>query len=124
MEGGVALEGDCFFISGAGFVIQDLEINEEPTGHQTSHDCVVGCNVVAVTFGLEGLLEDEVAVGMEDNHDILVARASSDGEVASFVGKELADLFFVMTKTWLEGIAMGGGRTARGASKVGLGFVD
>ncbi len=31
---------------------------------------------------------------------------------------------FVMTKTWLEGIATEGGRTARGASKVGLGFVD
>ncbi len=31
---------------------------------------------------------------------------------------------FVTTKTWLEGIAMGGGRAARGASKVGLGFVD
>ncbi len=27
------------------------------------------------------------------------------------------------TKTWLEGVAAGGGRTARGASKVGLGFV-
>ncbi len=31
---------------------------------------------------------------------------------------------FVTTKTWLEGVATGGGRTARGASKVGLGFVD
>ncbi len=27
LEGGIPLEGDCFFISGAGFVIQDLEIN-------------------------------------------------------------------------------------------------
>jgi hypothetical protein len=26
LEGGVPLKGDCFFISGAGFVIQDLEI--------------------------------------------------------------------------------------------------
>ncbi len=31
---------------------------------------------------------------------------------------------FVTTNTWLEGIATGGGRTTRGASKVGLGFVD
>ncbi len=31
---------------------------------------------------------------------------------------------FVMAKTWLEGIATGGGRTARGVSKVSLDFVD
>jgi hypothetical protein len=30
---------------------------------------------------------------------------------------------FVTTKTWLEGVATGGGRTTRGASKIGLGFV-
>jgi hypothetical protein len=90
-EGGVSLEGDCFFISGVGFVIQDLEINGEPMGCQTSHDSVVGCNVVAVTLGLEGLLEDEVAVGMEGNHYILVAGASSHREVAGVAGKELAE---------------------------------
>ncbi len=42
LEGGVPLEGDCFFIGGAGFVIQDLEINGEPTGCQTSHNSVGG----------------------------------------------------------------------------------
>ncbi len=31
---------------------------------------------------------------------------------------------FVMTKTWLEGIATGGVSTIRGASKVGLGVVN
>ncbi len=93
MEGGVPLEGDCFFISRAGFVIQDLEINEEPTGRQTSHNCAEGCNVVAVTLGLEGLLEDKVAIGMEGNHDILVARARSDGEVAGVLSEELAERF-------------------------------
>ncbi len=123
LEGGVPLEGDCFFISKAGFVIQDLEINGEPTGRQMSHDDVVGCNAVAVTLGLEGLLEDEVAVGVECNHDILVTRASSDGEEASVVSEELAERFF-LTKTRLKGVAMGGGRTASGANKVGLGFVD
>ncbi len=51
LEGGVPLEGDCFLIRGAGFVIQDLKINGEPTGHQTSHDSVVGCDVVVVTLG-------------------------------------------------------------------------
>ncbi len=93
LEGGIPLEGDCFFISRAGFVIQDLEINREPTGCQTSHDGVIGCDAVVVTLGLEGLLEDEVAVGVEGNHDILVAGASSDGEAASVVGEELAERF-------------------------------
>ncbi len=91
LEGGIPFEGDCFFISRAGFVIQDLEINEEPMGCQTSNDYVVGCDTVAVILGLESLLEDEVAIGMEGNHDILVARASSYGEAASVVGEELAE---------------------------------
>jgi hypothetical protein len=89
LEGGIPLEDDCFFISRAGFVFQDIKINREPTGCQTSHDCVVGCNAVAVTLGLEGLLEDEVAVGVEGNHDLLVARARS----ASVVSEELAEWF-------------------------------
>ncbi len=93
LEGGVPLEGDCFCISRAGFVIQDLEINGEPTGRQTSDDCVVGCDEVAVTLGLEGLLEDKDAVGVEGNHDVLVAGVCSDGEVASVVGEELAEQF-------------------------------
>ncbi len=91
LEGGIPLEGNCFFISRAGFVTQDLEINGEPMGRQTSHDGVVGCNAVAVALGLEGLLEDEVAVSMEGNHDILVAGASSDREAASVIGEELAE---------------------------------
>ncbi len=89
MEGGIPLEGDCFFIGGAGFVIQDLEINEESPGRQTSHNGVVRCNAVAVALGFESFLEDEVAFGMEGNHDILVAGACSDGEAASVVGEEL-----------------------------------
>ncbi len=57
LEGGIPLEGDCFFISRAGFFIQNLEINGEPMACQTRHDGVVGCKAVAVTLGLEGLLE-------------------------------------------------------------------
>jgi hypothetical protein len=94
LEGGILIKSDCFFISGAGIVIQDLEINKEPMGHQTSHGCVVGCNAVAVGLGLEGLLKDEVAVGVDGNHDILVAGACSDREAASVVGEELAEQFF------------------------------
>ncbi len=38
-------------------------------------------------------MEDEVAVGVEGNHDILVAGACSDGEAASVLGEELAEWF-------------------------------
>ncbi len=94
LEGGGPLEGDCLFvIGGAGSVIQDLEINVEPMGCQKSHNGVVCCNAVAVTLGLESLLEDEVAIGVEGNHDVLVAGACSDGEADSVVGEELAERF-------------------------------
>ena len=56
-----------------------------------SHDSVVGFNAVVVALGLEGLLEDKVALGMKGNHYILVAGASSDGEAAGVIGEELAE---------------------------------
>ncbi len=46
---------------------------------------------MVVTLDLEGLLEDEVAVGVEDNHHILVAGVSSEGEAAGVIGKELTE---------------------------------
>ncbi len=94
LEGGVPLEGDCFFIGGDGFVIQDLEINRESPGHQTSHNGVVHCDAEAIALGFESLLEDEVAIGIEGNHDILVAGACFDGEAASVIGEELAEQFY------------------------------
>ncbi len=39
---GVPLEGDGFLISGAGFIVQDLEVDSEATGHQPCHDGIVG----------------------------------------------------------------------------------
>jgi hypothetical protein len=58
LESGVPFEGDCFFIGGAGFVIQDLEIKGEPPGCQTHHNGVTRCNAVVVALGFEGLLEN------------------------------------------------------------------
>jgi hypothetical protein len=57
------------------------------------HNGVISCNAVAAALEFKGLLEDEIAVGMEGNHDILVAGACSDGEVACVVGEELAERF-------------------------------
>ncbi len=93
LESDVPVEGDCFFKGDAGFVIQDLEINRESLGRQMHHNGVICCNAVAVTLGYEGLLEDEVAVGVEGNHEVLVAGACSDGEATSVTGEELAEQF-------------------------------
>ena len=73
MESGVPLEGDGFFVSRAGFVVQDLEINGETSGGQAGHDRVVGSNAMVITLSLEGLLKDEVAISVKGDHHILVA---------------------------------------------------
>ncbi len=39
------------------------------------------------------MLEDEVAICVEGNHDVLVAGVCSDGEAARVVGEELAEWF-------------------------------
>ncbi len=44
-----------------------------------------------VAPGLEGLLKDEVAIGVISNHDILVARTCFDREAAGIVRVEFAD---------------------------------
>ncbi len=94
LEGGIPLENDGFFVSRACFIIKDLEIYGETPGCQASHNSIVGGNAMAITLGLEGLLEDEVAVGVEGNHHILVAGASSDGEATGVISKELAEWLY------------------------------
>ena len=44
-----------------------------------------------VAPGLEGLLEDEVTIGMKGNHDILVTQTGLDREPSSVIRIELAD---------------------------------
>ncbi len=44
-----------------------------------------------ITPDLEGLLEDEVAIGVIGNHHILVARPGLDGETSGVICVELAD---------------------------------
>ncbi len=60
-------------------------------GRKRRHDGVVGSNAVFITSGLEGLLEDEVAIGVIGNHLILVARPGLDGQTSGVVCVELAD---------------------------------
>ncbi len=44
-----------------------------------------------VAPGLEGLLEDEITIGVIGNHDILVAQMGLDREPSSVIRVELAD---------------------------------
>ncbi len=46
---------------------------------------------MGVAPAFEGLLEDEIAIGMIGDHDILVARAGLDGEPSCVIRVELAD---------------------------------
>ncbi len=85
MKLGVPLEGDGFLISGAAFIVQDLQVDSKAAGRQPCHDGIVGGNAVAVIPALEGLLENEVAVGMVGDHHILVARACLDREMTCVI---------------------------------------
>jgi hypothetical protein len=58
---------------------------------QRHHNGVIHCNAVAFALGFEGLLENEVAVGMEGNDYVLVAGACSDRKAAIVIGEELAE---------------------------------
>jgi hypothetical protein len=68
----IPLEGDCFLTCSAGLVVDNLEVHQETPCYQACHNGIVGCNLMAVTFGLERLLEDEIAISMEGDHDVLV----------------------------------------------------
>jgi hypothetical protein len=77
-------------------------------GRETHHDGVVGSNSVFITLGLEGLLEDEVAIGVIDNHHILVARPGLDWETSGVLCIKLADgddmdVDFVGQELWFFG---------------------
>jgi hypothetical protein len=61
------LEGDAFFVCCAGLVVKNLDVNQKNPGYQACQNGIVGCNAMAVTFGLECLLEDENAISMEGN---------------------------------------------------------
>jgi hypothetical protein len=76
----IPLEGDGFFVCHAGFVVKSLEVNHKTPGRQVCHNGIVGCNAMAVTFGLECLLEDKIAICVKGNHDILVLQLALTGK--------------------------------------------
>jgi hypothetical protein len=50
----IPLEGDCFLVFHAGLVVENLEVHQETPCCQACHNGIVGCNLMAVTFGLVG----------------------------------------------------------------------
>ncbi len=70
----IPLEDDGFFVCCAGLVAENLEVNQKTPGCQVCHNGIVGGNAMAVTIRLECLLEDEIAIGVEGDHDVLVHR--------------------------------------------------
>jgi hypothetical protein len=68
----IPFEGDCFLVCRAGLVVKNLEVPQETPCCQACHKGIVGCNSMAVTSGLERLLKDEIAIGLESDHDVLV----------------------------------------------------
>ncbi len=68
----IPLEDDGFSLCHAGFVVKNLEVNQKTRGCQACHNGIVGCNAMAITFGLECLLEDEIAICVKGDHDLLV----------------------------------------------------
>jgi hypothetical protein len=66
---------------------------------------------MAVALRLERLLEDEIAIGMEGNHDVLVPQACSDWKAASVIHVQLAEgvhfdknlIGWLICKTWGSG---------------------
>jgi hypothetical protein len=89
----LALPGDSdgVLVCCACLVVEDLKSNPKTSGRQLGHDGIVCFDAVLVTPGFEGLLKDEVAIGMVGNHDVLVARLCFDGEKTGVIGVELAD---------------------------------
>ena len=116
-------DGDGVLVVRACFVVKDLKIDCETTCSQTGHDGIVGSNAVLVAPGLEGLLKDEVAIGVIGDHDILVARAGLDREAASFVRVELADEEVLDVDLLGRGFR-GSGWWGRGEGDLGLGRTD
>ncbi len=71
IEFGVPLEGDGFFVCRAGIFAEDLEVNQKSPDCQMCHNGIVGGDEMAVALGLECLLEDDIAISVKGNNDIL-----------------------------------------------------
>ena len=75
----------------AGFVVEDLMFDNVPFVAEAGHDAGMSSNAMAVVVRLEGFDEDDVAVTVVDQHDVLVATTGAGGEASHIVHVEFAD---------------------------------
>ncbi len=88
---GLPGDSDGVLVGCTSLVVKDLEIDCKTAGRQMGHDGIVGGNGMLVTPGLEGLLEDEITIGVISNHDVLVSQPGPDWETSCIIRVELAD---------------------------------
>ena len=86
--------GDVAAVFLAGFVVEDLVVNDVTASLEAGHDASVGRYAVAVFLCLEGLDEDGVCIAVVGNYQVLVAAAGADGEASCVVRVERADGFY------------------------------
>jgi len=84
-------ERDGLFVGSTRLVVKDLKVHREAAGEEPCHDGVVGGNAVGVSFSLERLLQNQIAISMIGNHYVLVAGAGLDRKPTGVVGVKFAD---------------------------------
>ena len=86
--------GDVLAVFLAGFVVEDLVVDDVTASLEAGHDASVGRYAVTVFSCLEGLDEDGVSVAVVGDHQVLVAAAGADGEASCVIRVERADGFY------------------------------
>ena len=105
---------------GTGFVVKDLVFNDVDVFLELGHDAVVGCDVVAIMTGLELFDEDDIAIAVVSEKDVLVVAAGADVEVAHVIGRELADVLYPNLKFIRLGVGKRAGDVVEGCTGIKL----
>jgi hypothetical protein len=80
--------GDCLGVCRTGFIVDDLQVNVDPTCCKASHDGVVGWDLVMVRFSLEGLHQNDIGRIMICEHDVFIATHCADWESPQIIGDQ------------------------------------
>ena len=85
--------GDVSAVFLAGFVVEDLVVDDVTVSLEADRDASVGRYAVTVFLCLEGLDENGVCVAVVGDHQVLVAAAGADWEASCVICLERADGF-------------------------------
>ena len=86
--------GDVAAVFLAGFVVEDLVVDDVAAILEGGHDAGVGRYAVAVFSCMEGLDEYGVCITVVGHHQVFIAAAGADGEAACVVHVERDDGFY------------------------------